>query len=487
MGVCWGKFNRTAGPIPVHGAVTFRGMHPTIVIVGAGFCGSVLAANLLRRPATGPLEVILIERGTSIGRGVAYASHDVPYVLNVPAGRLSIDPDDPLHFLRYARQSHPDADAEDFMPRAMYGDYLQEVLDQAEHAAPPGVVLKRVFGEVTAIERSGGEPPFIVRVSGREPLAADRTVLALGNPPSAVHPWARGLAHHPAYFHDPWSVPRSFRAEHSVLIVGTGLTMVDVALSLSQKGGQVPLMRTISRHGLLPLGQTIFRPKAVQGDGETFLSNAGSIRRVLSASRSLAAHMERAGGDWRETVTFIRHLAPELWRRMPDPERRRFLRHVRSYWDIHRHRVPAHMAARIDHMRRSGRLKVYAGRIRQLVPEGGELRVMWRRRGWREDESFAVHAVINATGPDYALKSSTDALVRSLREQGLVSEDPLRLGLRTDRHGACIGTDGTPSPHLYYLGPMLRADHWEATAVPELRTHAEQLARHLTDPAPQRA
>ncbi len=284
-----------------------------------------------------------------------------------------------------------------------------------------------------------------MQVAGRAPVAADRVVLALGNPPSAVHPWARGLLHHPAYFHDPWSMPRSFRAQHSVLIVGSGLTMVDVALALSLEGGQMPLVRTISRHGLLPLGQTIFRPTAVQGDGEFLLSNAVSIRRVLAMSRALSVRVEQMGGDWREVVTFIRHLAPDLWQRLPEPERRRFLRHVQSYWDVHRHRVPPSMAARIDHMRRSGRLKVHAGRIRELVPEGDELRVMWRRRGSGENESFAVNAVINATGPDYALRRSADPLVRSLRAAGLVSEDPLNLGVRTARYGACVAADGSAS------------------------------------------
>ena len=332
-------------------------MHRTIVIVGAGFCGSVLAANMLRRPPPGHTEIILIERGTSMGRGVAYASHEVPYILNVPAGRLSVHPGDPLHFLRFVRQSHPDADAEDFMPRSLYGEYLQEVLDEAERAAPAGVALRRVFGEVTGLERAEGEKPLRVQVAGRQPVAADRVVLALGNPPSAVHPWARGLLHHPAYFHNPWSVPRSFRARHSVLIVGSGLTMVDVALALSLEGGQMPLVRAISRHGLLPLGQTVFRPLAVQGDEQSFLSSAQSIRRVLAMTRALSTRVEKMGGDWREVVTFIRHLAPDLWRRLPQRERRRFLRHVQSYWDVHRHRVPANMAARIDHMRRSGRLR----------------------------------------------------------------------------------------------------------------------------------
>jgi uncharacterized NAD(P)/FAD-binding protein YdhS len=460
-------------------------MRQTIVIVGAGFSGSVLAANLLRRPPAVPTELVLIERGPAIARGVAYASRDVPYVLNVPAGRLSVDPDDPLQFLRYVRQCHPDADAEDFMPRSLYGDYLQEVLEGAERNAPAHLVLTRVFGEVQRIAPGDGQAPLIVYATGREPIPAHRVILALGNPPSAVHPWARGLLQHAGYFHDPWSVPQSFRAAHSVLIVGTGLTMVDVALALSLEGGQVPLVRAISRHGLLPLGQTIFRPKAVQGAGELLLSEAASIRRVLGASRRLAREVEGLGGDWREVVTFIRHLAPDLWKRFADPERRRFLRHLQSYWDVHRHRVPARMEARIQHMRESGRLKVYAGRIQELVPEGDELRVVWRRRGGRENESFAVNAVINATGPDYTIRRSADPLFRALRAEGLICEDALNLGLRTGRWGACLSPEGAPSRHLFYLGPMLRADHWEATAAPELRAHAEALARHLVEaPAP---
>jgi uncharacterized NAD(P)/FAD-binding protein YdhS len=450
----------------------------TIVIVGAGFCGGVLAANLLRRPPADPTEIVLIERGTAIGRGLAYAAHGVPYVLNVPAGRLSADSQDPLQFLRFVRQLHPDADAEDFMPRALYGDYLQDVLDQAERSAPAHVQLTRVFGEVTSITAGAGEKPLCANFAERDPIAADHVVLALGNPPPPVQPWARGVRHHPAYFHDPWNMP-TFDAKQTVLIVGNGLTMVDVAFGLSLERGQVPLVRTISRHGLIPQRQTIFSPTAVQGSGEVLLSNANSIRRVLSASRALAREVERIGGDWREVVTFIRHLAPNLWQQLPGSERQRFVRHVQSYWDVHRHRLPPSMAARIEHMRESGKLEINAGRIQQLIPEGEELRVVWRRRGTSETRTFAANAVINATGPDYVLKRSSDPLLKSLRAAGWVSEDDLNLGLRTAKNGAVVSADGAPNAHLYYLGPMLRADHWEATAATELRTHAEGLARHL--------
>lgn len=451
----------------------------TILIVGAGFSGTVLAMNLLRRPPRVATRIVLLERGPTLGRGLAYAATDVPYVLNVPAGRLSADASDPLQFLRFARQHHPEADAEDFMPRSLYGAYLQEVLDQAEHAAPASVTLERRFGEVLELRRAAAGMAIEARLAAGPPRLADCVVLAIGNPPPPVFSWARGVMHHPAYIHDPWSLSREFRAPRSVLIVGNGLTMVDVALALSLEGEQSPLIRTISRHGLLPQPQTIFRPLAVQGGGEGLLAHARSVRRVLAASRALAREVESLGGDWREVVTFIRNLAPSLWRSFPQREQRRFLRHLQAYWDTHRHRLPPSMSARIEHMRRSGRLKVHAGRIQQLVPEGAQLRVVWRRRGAAELASFAVDAVINATGPDYAIKRSRDPLLTALQATGWIRPDALDLGLATGEHGACLSAAGPPTPGLFYIGPMLRADHWEATAALELRAHAEALARHL--------
>src|ERR1700730_16454465 len=145
-------------------------MRKPMVIVGGGFCGTVLAANLLRRPPADSTDIVLIERGAAMGRGVAYTAHDFPYPLNVPAGRLSAGSEDPLQFLRFARQSLPDADAEDFLPRALYGDYLQDALLQAERSAPSYVRLTRVFGEVRCIARRAGEKPLLALIADREAI-----------------------------------------------------------------------------------------------------------------------------------------------------------------------------------------------------------------------------------------------------------------------------------------------------------------------------
>jgi uncharacterized NAD(P)/FAD-binding protein YdhS len=340
--------------------------------------------------------------------------------------------------------------------------------------------LLRVFGEVRDITRRGGAQPFAVEFADRPPIAADRVILAVGNPLPRPLPWAAAVEGHRAYRADPWDLPKTLGAEHSVLIVGNGLTMADVVSALSHEAGRAPLLHTISRRGLIPLPQTAFRPTAVQDDGEALLACANSIRRVLAISRELARSLEDKGGDWREAVTFIRHLAPALWRRLPAGEQRRFVRHLQAHWDIHRHRLPPQLGARIASLRSSGKLQVNAGRIDSATAAGQQLRIAWRPRGGRgAATTLTVDLVVNATGPDYALRRSADPLLNSLRAAGLVSEDALDLGLRTALHGACVDAQGIASRHLYYLGPMLRADHWEATAATELRNHAEKLAAHL--------
>jgi uncharacterized NAD(P)/FAD-binding protein YdhS len=453
-------------------------MPNTIAIVGAGFCGTVLAANLLRRPPSNATDIVLIERGSAMGRGMAYADREFPYLLNVPAARLSADSADPLQFLRFAQRREPDADGEAFLPRALYGEYLQEALLQAERDAPAHVRLLRVFGEVRRIVPHALMKPWVLEFAEREPIAADRVILAPGNPPPAPLPWVAPIRGHPAYRGDPWDLPKTLRGGHSVLIVGNGLTMADAVSNLSQEAMHTPALHTISRRGLLPQPQTAFRAAAMRGDGAELLECAGSVRRVLTVAREMAREVDNRGGDWREVVTFIRHLAPALWRRLPLIEQRRFLRHLQAHWDTHRHRLPPELAARIASLRQSGRLRVNAGRIDSVMPAGEQLRVSWRSRGGGAS-SLTADMIVNATGPDYVLERSTDPLLMSLRTAGLVSADTLKLGLRTARFGACVDSQGRTSDRLYYLGPMLRADHWEATAAPELRNHAEQLAAHL--------
>jgi uncharacterized NAD(P)/FAD-binding protein YdhS len=457
-------------------------MRKTVVIVGAGFSGTVLAANLLRRPPAGGADIVLVERSKVMGRGVAYAAHEFPYLLNVPAARSSADSRDPLQFLRFAQARLPNVGREDFLPRALYGDYLQDLLLRAEQEAPPRARLIRVFGEVMGISSQSDGAALAAEFADRAPIRANALILALGSPAVSMPHWAQQLNGHTAFRQDPRDLPQSLGPEHSVLIVGNGLTMADAASVLSRHPERMPTLHTISRRGLIPKTQTAFQIAAMRGSGETLLSAAHSLRKLLRACRDLAREVEKLGGDWREAITFIRGLVPALWRRMPEVERGRFVRHVQVHWDSHRHRLPPQLSERLENLRRSGKLKVRAGRIQEAVAvDCRRVAVSWRPRGSDATAQLTVDMVVNATGPNYNIERSTDPLITSLRTAGLVSPDALRLGVRTARFGACVDVHGRVSERLFYLGPMLRADHLDATAAAELSNHAEQLAQHLAD------
>jgi uncharacterized NAD(P)/FAD-binding protein YdhS len=457
-------------------------MRHTVVIVGGGFSGTVLAVNLLQRPPAVPTDIILIERGTRMGRGVAYAVREFPYLLNVAAARLSVEPNDPLHFLHFARRRGAAAEGDDFLPRALYGDYLEDSLQRAENAAPPQIRLQRVHAEAQAIETTESLR-LRVLLSQHPPILADRVVLALGNPPPPLLPWAEDVQDTPGYLHNPWQVPPGLAAEHTVLVIGNGLTMADVVLALTDECGRGPLVHTLSRRGLVPESQQVHRADPsvdeLRDDGARLMQATRSLRELVRVIRSLARDAVARGGDWRQVITLVRHWAPQLWRALPERERRRFVRHLQPLWSVHRHRQPPQSAARIEQLRAAGQMRVKAGRVQKMAANDGGIKVWWQPRGAEDCESLQADWVINALGPDYVLERATDALTRSLLKSGMIAPDPLELGLRTGAHGACINRRGQVSDKLFYLGPMLRAGHWETTGAAELLQWSEDLAEHL--------
>jgi uncharacterized NAD(P)/FAD-binding protein YdhS len=452
----------------------------TIVIVGGGFSGTVLAANLLRRPPPGPTRLVLIERSGTVGRGVAYATRKYDYLLNVPASRMSATSRAPQEFLEFARRRIPNVSGEDFLPRALYGEYLEEVLLAAQLSAPSNIRLEVCTGDVVGLRRIARHLPLQIELHDGRRFTADDVILALGNPKPSSLSAAKPVLDHPAYVADPWASDLTFSPEQTILLIGTGLTAADVINVASSDPRRTPTLHALSRHGLVPPRQTPFRPDAFKGDGNALLLAAStSLRGLTSSVRLLAAEAERAGGDWREAVTFVRHMAPTIWQRLTERDRVRFIRHVRAYWDIHRHRLPPDVLQRLDQLRARERLHIHAGMIERLAPEGDRIAVTWRPRRRRETQTLVVDRVVNCTGPDYAINRSQDKLWRNLAQHGLCVADPLGLGIRTGPKGAVVDAEGWPGPHLFYLGPMLRADLWEATAVGELRVHAEALAALL--------
>lgn len=448
-------------------------MH-TIAIVGGGFCGASLATALLRHPPAQPTRIVLIERRAEVGRGVAYSTRAFPYVLNVPASGMSADPAQPLEFFEYARKRQPDVAPGDFLPRALYGDYLIERLAAAGRDAPAHVELERVHAEVTSLKRADDGGWRLGMDAGRS-LRADIVVLAIGNPRPASLAVGRGLDR----VSDLWDEAGVVRGRHSVLIIGTALTMADMVTRLEAHSSREVPIHAISRHGFLPQAHSTARGEPYAGDAAALLRAAATTRALLRCARAMARDAAARGQDWRDVITFMRPHAPALWRALPRVERRRYLRHLRPYWDLHRHRLAPEIERAVTALRDSGLLHVRAARIKSLESWGDQIRVTLVPRGGGAAQKLVVDYVINCTGPDYRLRNSRDTLIGQLLRERLVTPDPLNLGLLTGPGSEVLDAAGKPIPALYYVGPMLRADWWEATAVPELRVHLQRLAATL--------
>jgi uncharacterized NAD(P)/FAD-binding protein YdhS len=344
------------------------------------------------------------------------------------------------------------------------------------------VRLERLYGSVIALERPARSDTRRVHLADGRAVDAHEVVLALGNPPPAELAATAALEGSARYVPDPWAAPPQLRAGETVLILGSGLTMADVVVAGSSGARGAVTFHALSRRGLLPPPQSGFVPAVSAVSAAPLLrAAASSVRELLAAARSLARDTEAHGGDWREAIAVLRSHAPQLWQLLGLGERRRFLRHVRAYWDIHRHRLPEANWSQLHELRRTGALTLHAGRLEQLERAGRRVRARYRARGAATTSTLLVDRVINCTGPNYDVKRSGERLVRSLLAQGIASADALGIGLATDACGALLGRDGRSAQDVFYLGPMLRAAHWETTAVAELREYAAQLAQHLID------
>ena len=464
---------------------------PTVAVIGAGFSGAVVAIHLLRHSINAPVRVVLVERSGGAGRGVAYGTTSPHHLLNVPAGRMSAFVGDEDSFLRFAQREDPGVVGGSFLPRRLYGAYVAAMLDQAERdAATHGASLERVAGTVVDIvqareDRSvaSEDAPLRVLLADGRSFDAERAVVALGNFTPANLPVAGVASERDSarYVRDPWATGALERVptDAPVLLVGTGLTMLDVAMELAARERQAPLI-ALSRRGLVPL------PHRPHGAPPSYghlppglLACETTAVAYLRAIRQHARSIARDGIDWREVVASLRPVTPRLWETLPPTERARFLRHARPYWDVHRHRVAPALFQQFEALRASGALQLTAGRLLQLAEHAEGVAVTWRRRGASAPETLAVGAVVNCTGPEGDVRAAGEPLLDSLLARGVVRTDATGLGLDVAPDGRLLHNDGTPNAHLWLAGPLLKGTYWEATAVPELRVHASRAARSI--------
>ena len=436
-----------------------------VAIVGAGFSGTLQAINLLRHE--GP-RATLIERAPVAGEGLAYGAAHPSHVLNVRAANMSAFPDDPGHFQRWLSAQGIADPATQFIARRSYGGYLRELLRAALASAGDRLTLVRAV--VTDIREADGAT--LTLDDGRT-IHADAAVLAVGNlPPHDPPGLDAATLSDDRYKGDPWdpSVNQGLGPDDTVLVIGTALTMVDVALMLDAHGFAGRIV-ALSRRGLLPRAHAA----------------GGEWRRIDERPRTVASQLLRNVRDraqaigWRNAVDELRPFTQAMWANATEEERNRFLNHLRPWWDVHRHRLAPPVAERLQRMIDRGRLSVVAGKTMSFAAVDGGVDVTWRARGDDVPQLLRVQRVVNCTGPQGDLARTTEPLLAQLRDRGVIRPDAAHLGIDVDASAQTIATDGTSNAWLYALGPMTRGAFWEIVAVPDIRAQTWNVARRLSN------
>lgn len=449
-----------------------------LIIIGAGFSGVVAAIEFMRHAPDGA-KVTMVNRSGRMARGLAYGTSSQHHLLNVPAGNMSAILDEPDSFLSFCQNTRSDIHSGSFVPRAVYGAYLENLLASAEAQNAPRVACERITGDIVSIEKQGSD--VTLKLASGEQLTADHVILAFGNfSPANPIPLSRDVSN-TTYVPDPWApgVELVSNSVKKVLLIGAGLTAVDVLLTIKRLYPAIKVVM-LSRRGLLPKGhrEILPNPKFITDIDKEILSATPSARSYLKVVRE---HVNKSPEHWREIVAALRPITPELWSRMPSVEKRRFLRHLQVYWDVHRHRLAPETYRAFQNEMTTESVKLIAGRVESVCFSESDASVEIRARGSLQAERLLFDKIINCTGPCTGISKINDGLISDLVQKGVLSSDALELGLTVDEDYSLLSESGEKNPWISYVGPMLRARLWEATAVPELRFHAKQLAVRIAN------
>ncbi|MDQ8029907.1 MAG: FAD/NAD(P)-binding protein [Brevundimonas sp.] len=428
-----------------------------VVIVGGGFSGAMLAARL----AESGIASTVIDRTGDFGLGVAYSTPFDGHLLNVRANRMTAVEGQPDDFVDWLKAHHPErADPESFAPRRLYGLYVQDRLKAVDEAHPGRIT--RITGEAVAIEGAS------VRLTDGQVVTGDAVVLATGNPAPKTAADEAGSR----VISDGWAPGALDRIGETddVIVVGTGLTMVDMVLWLEARGWR-GVAKTLSRRGLTPRGHEA-RPDTAVPPTEALLRAAPSKR--LQEARRLSA-----SANWRGVMDGLRPITADLWREADTATRARLVRHLRPWWDVHRHRIADSIAAALTALETAGRLTVTAGRVSKIEQDGEGVTLAYKPRSGPAKPPLTARWLIDCTGPGH--DPAKDALTGPLLASGRARLDALKLGLDLDADGHVLAADGTPDPRLLVLGPPARAAFWETIAVPDIRKRIEDVVKTLTD------
>lgn len=442
---------------------------PHVVIVGGGASGVLMAAHLLSQPDAG-FRVTILEGHNMLGCGVAYSTTDPDHLLNTRVHNMSAFADQPHHFQDWLQARNPAGGAvspASFVSRATYGAYMSDLLRRFT-SGEAGRQMRCL--RVTCLRVEETADGVIAHLSDGAMLKADLAVLATGHvlPKAAAGSALTGA----------WGALGAVDPDQRIVIVGTGLSMVDQVLSLLKSGHRGEIV-SISRRGLLPRSHAATRPLAVAAAD---VPVGVGMSRLLAWARALARLAEEQGGTWRDAVDGIRPHVRRIWRGLPQAERARFLRHLVTWWDVHRHRIPPESDGRISDAIRQGRLRLTRGAFvsgNRLADGRVEARVLLH--GDAAPTTILAGGIIDCRGIRRDPVENASPLMADLLARGAARVDPLRIGLDVAADCRILDAAGAPSRRILAIGPVSRAAFWEITAIPDIREQVAEVARHLAE------
>jgi uncharacterized NAD(P)/FAD-binding protein YdhS len=443
-----------------------------IVIVGGGLSSRLLIIQLLEAARDQPFKLTVIEKESPERLGDAFCTDKEYHLLNVPVSKLSAFPERPCDLLEWLTVQGYGYGGNSFIPRNVYKRYIVAAVDREVRLNGRNVQLCFLQGEVCDIDRENRT----VMLSCSTQIEADKVILALGNfPPAAPTSGTCDYENCPGYYKSAWQnhLFSGLGPAEPVLIIGTGLTMVDVVLMLQERRHTGHIL-ALSHHGFVPVvhKQTGIYPP--------FFHELEDLATAIEVFRVIKAHICKArqsGIDWRAVIDSLRPFTHEIWRNLPPAEKDKFMEHLRHLWGVARHRMAPENAVRIDSLIRNGRLRIIAGRIITIKGiAANKFLVEFMERGLKEIRLLPVNAIVNCMGPASNYNKIAQPLLKNLLKKGLIQVDEMRLGIDCLPDGSVIGKNGRPSDFLFTLGPPMKGVLWESTAIPEIRSQAQRLA-----------
>lgn len=450
-----------------------------IGIIGGGFSGTALMA-MLSKLAVAPIEIVLCEKSGRFGAGPAYSTPFKHHLLNVRAQDMSAFEDEPQHFVNWLRASPEkllDLDknqpvAEQFVPRCFYHDYLQDILSGLRSALPGHVAL--TMKSIDIVDAVTAENAVQLIGSQGDMVTVDKVILAMGNNPPSVFPFP--VADDVCRIDNPWDYKAIERiaADDPVLIVGTGLSMIDAVLTLKAQNHKGPI-HALSRHGLLPLPHGEILPAEAFSAATVMAQARDGMRAFTRILRGAACSHMQKGGDWRTIVGGLRSHIPHVWRAAPLAEKKRFLRHLLPYWNVHRHRVHTDIMDLLSSLVSAGQLMIHAGRVLSVAKDKATIQL----RHSTQQHDLAVRWVVNCMGPAPQMRASHQPLLAAMLKREIATLDELKLGLAVSAIGSLRDVSGRDSSRFYSVGALTRGESWEINAVPDIRRQIFDLSRHI--------